>query len=85
MHARLAAAVTPAASAKAIGPYRLRVWQQWGANPIDAATDLELDGSALDWEGADLPAADHPLPLTLRFVVIDPLGRESAMTELVAP
>jgi hypothetical protein len=26
--------------------------------------------------------SNHPRPLTLRFVVVDPVGRESAMTTI---
>ncbi len=79
--ASLTAPATPAAAPKAIGPYRLRIWEQWGdASIVSSGPDVELDGSALDWVGAAGPDALRPLPLTLRYVVIDPVGRESAMT-----
>jgi hypothetical protein len=80
LRASLAAPATPSASTKAVGPYRLRIWEQWGDKSIGPAIDIELDGSALAWEGASGSAADHPRPLTLRFVTIDPVGRESDMT-----
>jgi hypothetical protein len=82
LRASLAAPATPSASTKAVGPYRLRIWEQWGDKSIGPATDIELDGSALAWEGPSGSAADHPRPLKLRFVTIDPVGRESDMTSL---
>jgi hypothetical protein len=82
LRASLAAPATPSASTKAVGPYRLRIWEQWGDKSIGPAIDIELDGSALTWEGPSGSAADHPRPLTLRFVTIDPVGRESEMTSL---
>jgi len=72
--ASLAAPATPLASPKATGAYRLHIWEQSGGLPIAPATDIELDGSALAWEGAPVTAADHPGPLKLRFVTIDPIG-----------
>ena len=84
VRASLSAPATPAAAAQAIAPYRLRIWEQWGDAAMGPAIDVELDGSALAWEGAPVAAADHPRPLTLRFVTIDPLGRESTLTELQA-
>jgi hypothetical protein len=82
IRASLAAPVTPSASPKAVGLYRLRIWEQWSNLPIGPATDVELDGSALAWEGAPVTPVDHLRPLTLRFVTIDPVGRESTMTVL---
>ena len=80
VRASLAAPGTPSASPKAVGTYRLRIWEQWGDLPIGPATDVELDGSTLAWEGTPVTTADHPRPLTLRFVTVDPVGRESAMS-----
>ncbi len=78
--ASLTAPATPTAS-NAIGAYRLRIWEQWnGGSIISSGPDIELNGSALDWVGTPAPDADRPLPLTVRYVVIDPVGRESAMT-----
>jgi hypothetical protein len=87
LRARFTAPSTPSAPKGAIGTYRLRIWEQWGAKPIaSAGADVELDGSALAWEGTAVPDdADHPRPLTLRFVVIDPVGRESEMVTITAP
>jgi hypothetical protein len=82
VRASLASPSTPSASMKAVGSYRLRIWEQWGDNSIGPGSDIELDGSALAWEGPSGSAADHPRPLTLRFVTIDPVGRESEMTSL---
>ena len=82
VRASLAAPATPTASSKAIGFYRLRIWEQWDDLAIGPATEIELDGSALAWEGIAVTSADHPGPLKLRFVTIDPAGRESAMTTL---
>jgi hypothetical protein len=79
VRASLAAPATPSASPKAVGTYRLRIWEQWGDLSIGPATEVELDGSALAWEGSPVTAADHPRPLKLRFVTIDPVGRESDM------
>jgi len=84
VRASLTAPATPAVSANAISPYRLRIWEQWGDMAMGPAVDVELDGSALAWEGVPVAAADHPRPLTLRFVTIDPLGRESALAVLQA-
>jgi hypothetical protein len=84
VRASLAAPTTPAVSPQAIAPYRLRIWEQWGNAAMGPAIDVEVDGSALAWEGASVTAADHARPLTLRFVTIDPLGRESALTVLQA-
>jgi len=84
VRASLTAPATPAVSANAISPYRLRIWEQWGDTAMGPAVDVELDGSALAWEGVPVAAADHPRPLTLRFVTIDPLGRESALAVLQA-
>ena len=82
--ASLTAASTPSSPNGAVGSYWLRIWQQWGDKPITSAgADVELDGSALAWEGAPVPDnADYPQPLTLRFVVIDPVGRESDMVTI---
>ena len=86
LRASLTATSTPSASPKAIGPYRLRIWEQWGAKAIGAATDVELDGSSLAWEGTPVPDdPSHPRPLTVRVVVIDPLGREGEMTTITRP
>jgi hypothetical protein len=85
LRTRLTSSSTPSASPSATH-YRLRLWEQWGDKQIGAATDVQLDGSPLDWEGT--PVADdveHPRPVTLRLVVIDPVGRESAMMTLSAP
>ena len=76
----------PSASPSVTPPYRLRIWEQGGDKPIGAAVEVETDGSALAWEGTPVADdADHPRPLTLRVVVIDPVGRESTMTTLTAP
>jgi hypothetical protein len=80
VHATLSAPATPSASGKAVGAYRLRIWEQWKDAAIGRATDVELDGSPLTWEGDPVTAADHQRPLRLWFVVIDPVGRESDMT-----
>ena len=86
VRAVLAAPSTPSASSNAIAPYRLRIWEQWGDKRITSAgPDVDVDGSPLAWEGAPVPDdADHPRPLTLRVVVIDPVGRESAMATISA-
>jgi len=39
---------------------------------------------AIEWKGADAPDADRPRPLTLRYAVIDPVGRESTVVILRA-
>jgi hypothetical protein len=80
VRASLTAPATPSASQKAVGTYRLRIWEKWGDLPIGPATDVELDGSPLTWEGIPATSADHPRPLTLQFVTVDPVGRESAMS-----
>jgi hypothetical protein len=82
--AGLTAASTPSTPKGAVGTYRLRIWEQWGDKPIaSAGSDVELDGLALAWEGTAVPDdADHPHPLTLRVVVIDPVGRESEMVTI---
>lgn len=80
VRAKLAAPATPSASPKAVGTYRLHIWEKWGNLPIGKATCVELDGSALAWEGTPVTSADHPRPLTLQFVTVDPVGRESAMS-----
>jgi hypothetical protein len=78
--AALSAPATPSAP-RAIGSYRLRIWEQWnGGIIVSSGPDIELDGTALAWQGTPAPDASHPLPLTLRYVVVDPAGRESAMT-----
>jgi hypothetical protein len=86
--ALLKAPSTPIASDKAVGQgqYLLRIWEQWGDMTITlAGADIVLDGGALSWTGTgDLDAA-RPHPLTLRYVVIDPAGRESALTTLTVP
>jgi hypothetical protein len=86
LRASLTSSSTPAAAPSVTPPYRLRIWEQWGDKPIAAAVEVEMNGSALAWEGA--PVADdaqHPRSLTLRVVTVDPVGRESAMTTLMAP
>ena len=81
--ARLDAPATPSASTKAIGTYTLRIWEQWGNGTIVlAGPDVALNGSALVWTGTAGPDADRPHPLVLRYVVIDPAGREGALTTL---
>jgi hypothetical protein len=82
--ASLSATSTPSSPNGAVGSYWLRIWQQWGDKPITSAgADVELDGSTLAWEGTPVPDnADNPQPLTLRFVVIDPVGRESDMVTI---
>ncbi|MGH9308387.1 MAG: hypothetical protein ACRD1U_03385, partial [Vicinamibacterales bacterium] len=84
--ARLTAVSAPSAPKGSVGDYRLRIWQQWGTTPIvGAGADVELDGAPLAWEGTAVPDdADHPQPLTLRFVVIDPVGRESDLVTLTS-
>ena len=78
--ASLTAPATPAAAPKAMA-VSASIWEQWGdASIVSSGPDVELDGSALDWVGAAGPDALRPLPLTVRYVVIDPVGRESAMT-----
>jgi hypothetical protein len=87
VRASLTAPSTPSAPKGAVGTYRLRLWEQWGDTPIaSAGGDVELDGSALAWEGTAVPDdANHPQPLKLRFVVIDPVGRESDMVTISPP
>jgi hypothetical protein len=86
LRASLTAPATPAASPKGIGLYRLRIWEQWGNGPIVlTGPDLEYDGAPLVWEGAPGAEADRPRPATLRIMVIDPLGRESPLSTLIAP
>ncbi|MBD0682681.1 hypothetical protein [Pseudomonas sp. PSB11] len=76
-YASLTASATPAALSRAIAPYRLRIWQQWGDQAIGPAEpDVELDSAPLQWQGGPAPAGDHPLPLRLHLMIIDPLGRE---------
>jgi hypothetical protein len=78
--AALTAPATPSAP-RAIGSYRLRIWEQWnGGEIVSSGPDIELDGTALDWHGTPAPGASHPLPLTLSYVVVDPVGRESVVT-----
>lgn len=83
-HARLNASATPGADRRAVGRYRLRVWEQWGDRDIGPAREIDLNGGAIEWKGADAPDADRPRPLTLRYAVIDPVGRESAVVTLRA-
>jgi len=82
--AALSAPATPSAP-HAIGSYRLRIWEQWnGGDIVSSGPDIELDGSALAWQGTTAPVANHPLPLTLRYLVVDPVDRESAVTVVKA-
>lgn len=85
--ASLIAPSTPSAPQGAVGTYRLRIWEQWGNKPIGSANaDVELDGSALTWEGTAVPDdAANPELLTIRFIVIDPVGRESALVTILPP
>jgi hypothetical protein len=87
LRAGLTAPTTPATSPKAVGPFRLRVWEQWGAADIGPAKEKELDGGPLAWEGdkPGVPDAADRHPLTLRYVIVDPLGRESDMESASAP
>lgn len=80
---RLTIPNTPAVSAKAIGQYTLRLWEQWGDGPITRVLkEVPLDGSVLVWDGASEANAGHPRPLRLSYVVVDPAQRESALTQL---
>jgi hypothetical protein len=82
VRASLMSLSTPSASPGAIAPYRIRLWEQWGDTAITSAgPDIELDGSPLSWEGTAAPDdANRPRPLKIHYVVIDPVGRESALT-----
>lgn len=78
VRATLTAPATPDVDKAAIGPYRLRIWEQWDGKDIEApAPDVEVDGGPLEWAG---PLRSAGQSLTLHMVVIDPLGRESAIT-----
>jgi hypothetical protein len=86
VRASLTAPATPAAPAKGIGPYKLRIWEQWGNGKIaSAGADVELHGAALSWQGAADTEANHPRPATLRVAVIDPLGRQGPLLKFTAP
>jgi hypothetical protein len=79
----LTAPATPAADRNAIGPYRLRIWEQWDGGEITGAgPDIELAGAPLEWVSEPHSAA--PQSATLHLVVIDPLGRESPLTAVDA-
>jgi hypothetical protein len=81
----LAVASTPSTHPRAIGPYLLRIWEQWGGGEITAAgPEVELRGEPLQWLGTPRPAATATAPLVLHLAVVDPIGRESALTAVEA-
>ena len=55
LRASVTATSTPSASPKAIGVYRLRIWEQWGDKAIGAATDVECTGRR--WRGEGTPVS----------------------------
>jgi hypothetical protein len=86
VRASLTAPATPAAPAKGIGPYKLRIWEQWGNGKIaPVGADVELHGAALSWQGSADTETNHPRPATLRVAVIDPLGRQGPLLKFTAP
>jgi hypothetical protein len=86
VRARLTATGAPQASVRVVPGYRLRVWEQWGPDAAitPAPAEMPLAGGAALWEGTDGPAAVRARPLTLRYVVIDPVGRQSAVESVTA-
>jgi hypothetical protein len=75
---RLHIARTPSIHPLAVGPYLLRIWQQWGAEDITAIPEpLPLNSGSLQWDSLPNPAPSASA--TLRLVLVDPLGREGPM------
>lgn len=83
---RLTAPKTPSAHPKAIGQYRLRVWEQWGSQDISLVKDdIQLSGGALDWLSPTVrSAAEATRPAKLYIAVIDPMERQGEIVTLRA-
>jgi len=74
---KLAVESTPATHPLAIGPFRLRIWEQWDEENMVMVPDINLDGGPLEWTSTPpRPAAGAPAKATLRLALVDPLGRE---------
>ena len=77
----LTAAAAPTAHALAIGPYRLRIWEQWGNGPIESPpTTIATTPGPLDWPGKARPADGSSV--LLHIVLLDPLGRSGPLRKL---
>jgi hypothetical protein len=86
----------PVAHARAIGPYRLAIWTQWGDQAIEPAATADgapLTGTWPDFSAgavsitvaAPLPPVAPAGPIRLRLALVDPTGRLGDVTTVPVP
>ncbi|MDT7934789.1 MAG: hypothetical protein RQ833_09320 [Sphingomonadaceae bacterium] len=73
-HAAVGLTGLPVAAAGAIAGYVLRIWFAIAGQQLIRQADLPVTAAALGWASAPSLLA----PASLRIVLVDPLGRESA-------
>jgi hypothetical protein len=77
--------LSPPATHPRAKKYRLRVWEQWGNDPLQlAGNDIILNGAPVSWAGPLHDIAGPQLPASLVVAYVDPLDQVGPMTRVEA-